>query len=173
MKKAVIALAVALVVALAGISGTQAAAKKMPEPVAKAGEEVKTDYFTVVVPEGWLMPMEVKKQAQDAITAVFATGTGNIAVTLSVMPAPLTGKELATQTAANMEKSGLKTTQPEEKDGLWHVGIDGKGKKGLAIFGSNGKLCTATIIFGEDIAKADALFKNLKANDPAIFPKSI
>lgn len=171
MKRALMVIAAALVLTLAGL--TDASAARKMETAAKAGEEVKTDYFAVTIPNGWIMAAPVKKQPNNGVSTVFATESGNMAVTINVMPAPLGGKEIAEQTAKNMNKSGLKTTPPEEKDGLWLVNIDGKGKKGVALFGSNGKLCSVTIIFGAKLETANELFKNIKADDPALFPKSI
>lgn len=171
MKKFTLLIAFFAALLLAGAPQTDAAARKGANAadIQKAGTEVKTKYFELAIPDGWIMPQPVKQQPNDGVSAVFATEKGNVAITLNVMNVPMDAREIATQTAANMNKTGLKTTEPVENGGLWAIDIEGKAK-GKAWFGSNGKICAVTTIFGADVKLADELLKAIKTENKGLFP---
>lgn len=141
------------------------------QEIQKSGSVVKTKYFELTIPEGWMMPQPAKQQPRDGVSAVFASEKGNIAVTINVMQASMPAEEIARQTAANMQKTGLKTTPPVEKNGMWVIDIEGKAK-GNAWFGSDGKFCSVTTIFGTDVNEANKLLQAIKTGYSGLFPTS-
>lgn len=138
----------------------------------RAGAQIKTKYFELTIPAGWFMPQPVKEQPNKGISAVFAPEDGKLAITINVMPVPISAKEIATQTAANMTKTGLKTSQATEKNGFWVIDIEGKAK-GQAWFGSNGKNCSVITVFGANLASANDILEVLKGTDAKLFPRKI
>lgn len=146
----------ALIMLLGGTTA-QAAVRANPADVLKAGEEVKTAYFHVTIPDGWLMPQKVRDMAKDALAAIFTTDQGNIAVAFTVMKSPGDLKAIATQTAANMRKKGMDAADPVEENGLYVVQVKPKPRKNgrttpqaVSYFGSNGKECAITTITGNN-----------------------
>lgn len=146
-----------------------AQAATQPTPAEKAGATVVTPYFEVTIPNGWIMPYPVKKQPMDGVSTVFATDSGNPAVTINVMKAGMEAKVLAEQTAANMEKSGLKTSKPKESGGLWVVDISGPAK-GQAWFGADGTYCSVITLLGTNYAVANDFLKHVKSKLKKLFP---
>ena len=162
------------------VSGTiiQAEAKGKATGAVKAGTEVKTDYFEITIPDGWMMPQPAKTLPNGAVSAVFASTDKKMAVAVTAMKAEMDAKTIAEQTTANMRKGGMTTTEPVEKDGFYTAEMQPKVKKapnakGLAIFGANGKECTVTIITGTDMQKANELLSALKPLDGARFPTKV
>lgn len=156
----------------------QAESKGNATGVVKAGTEVKTSYFEITIPDGWMMPQPVRKMANGAVSAVFASENKKMAVAITAMNAAMDAKTIAEQTAANMRKGGMTTTEPVEKDGFYMVEMQPKVRKnpnakGLAIFGSNGKECTVTTITGTDMQKANELLGALKPLNGAKFPGKV
>jgi len=172
MKKMVAFCAVVIAAMLMALPVSHAAARKAPAApteIQQAGSVIKTKYFNLTIPQGWMMPQPVKQQPRDGISAVFASEKGNVAITINVMQVALSAKEIAAQTAANMQKSGLKTTPPVEKNGFWVIDVEGKAK-GNAWFGSNGKICAVTTVFGYDTAAANALLGSIQEADAKLIP---
>lgn len=156
----------------------QADAKGKAADAVKAGTEVKTAYFEITIPDGWMMPQTAQKMPNGAVSAVFASADKKMAVAVNAMKADMDAKTIAEQTAANMRKSGMTTTEPVEKDGFYMVEMQPKVRKdpnarGLALFGSNGKECTVTIITGTDMQKANELLGALKPLNGAKFPAKV
>lgn len=154
------------------------AASKGKAAVAKAGTEVKTEFFEIKIPGGWMMPQAVRDMPNGAVAAVFALENRQVAVAITAMEAEMDAKTIAEQTAANMRKGGMDATEPVEKDGFYVVEMQPKAKKdpnavGMAIFGSNGKECTVTTITGTDVQKANELLGALKPLKGAKFPTSV
>ncbi len=73
-------------------------------------------------------------------------------------------------TLENMKKGGITATPLEEKDGLWHAELSGKGK-GSIWFGENNGIVSVTIITGDNVEKADEFFSVLKAKAEGLFPQ--
>lgn len=140
-------------------------------PVKKPGEEVRTDFFSLVLPAGWSMPIPMKSQANGAISCAFVCDKGEPAVAINVLPAPVSGKQLAELMSADMRKNGMKTGQIKESGKLWIMNIEGR-TKGTGWFGSNGEVCAATMIFGQSPERANALLKALKTEDRSLFPEN-
>lgn len=173
MKKTAFCLLVLTAFIFAGHSQPEAAATKAPvSENQRAGAQIKTKYFELTIPAGWFMPQPVKQRPNDGISAVFAPENGKMAMTINVMPAPVSAQEIAKQTVAQMIKSGLKATEPVEKNGFWVVDVEGKAK-GRAWFGADGTLCSIITIFGSDVAAANEILGAVKGADARLIPKSI
>ncbi|MGE9986359.1 hypothetical protein [Desulfovibrio sp. SGI.169] len=153
----------------------QAESKGNATGAVKAGAEVKTAFFEIKIPAGWVMPQPAKEMPNGAVSAVFASEDKKMAVAITAMKAEMDARTIAEQTAANMRKGGMATTELVEKDGFYMTEMRPKAKKdpnavGLAIFGSTGKECTVTIITGADVQKANELLGVLKPLNGARFP---
>lgn len=151
------------------------AAAKGKAEIVKAGAEVKTAFFEVTIPQGWMMPAPVRDMPNGAVAAVFATENRQVAVAITAMKAEMDAKTIAEQTAVNMRKGNMEATDPVEKNGFYVVEMQPKAKKdpkavGIAIFGSNGKECTVTTITGTDVKKADELLGAIKPLNGVKFP---
>lgn len=156
--------------------GVQAAAKTAP--AATAGAEVKTAFFDLTIPEGWMMPQKVRKLPNNAVAAIFATTDKKVAVAMTGMNAPMDAKTVAEQTVANMRKGDLEADEPVRKGDFYVVTMRPKSKsnpdaKGMAVFGSDGKVCTVTTITGTDMAAADKLLQAIKPLKGAKFPTTV
>lgn len=146
---------------------------KTPPLKDMGGQIVKTEYFSITIPAGWSMPMPVKKVPQ-GMSALFGSVKGNLAVTVNVLKAPLSAKEVGNQTLANMRKGGLKTSALKEKNGLFQATVSGK-TTGVAWFGGDSKkgIVSAVVILGNDDEKANTLLRALKPVAPGLFPTSV
>lgn len=155
-----------------GGSGAQSAPVRSG-PAAKAGDEVKTEFFSLKIPSGWIMPYPVNHKP-DGTSAVFGNEKTHVTVTINAIKAPLKLKAFTDMVLPNMKKSGLKTGIPVLENGLYKVVISGK-PQGVAWFGSNGKLCTATVILNEtaNINSANELLEVLKSPVHNLFPKKL
>ena len=145
-----------------------------PETVAaKGGELVKTDYFSVKIPTGWIMPYPVKNRP-DANSAVFAEEKSNLSVTVNAIKAPLSLKEFSNSLLPNMKQSGIKPGKPIMENGLCKIVFQGM-PKGEAWLGANGTLCTAVVILSDsaDISPANKLLQALTSPTPKLFPKKV
>lgn len=174
MRKTALCLLLLAAFSFAGLPQAQAAPNRAPMGEAqKAGTQVKTKYFDLTIPSGWLMSQPAKQlPGNDSLFTAFTKEKDNMGMTISVLAAPNSAKEIAEHTAAQMAKNGLKTTQPREKNGFWMVGIDGKAK-GEAWFGADGKVCSIITMFGEDLSQANEILGALKGANVSLFPKSI
>lgn len=144
-----------------------AGARQKPQA---SGNTVKTDYFSLKIPAGWIMPQPVKKQPGDGLSAAFGLEKGDCVVTLNVMKVSLPAEELATQTAANMRKTGLEVSAPKNDNGFWAFKLSGKAN-GQALFGCDSGLCAATIIMGNSAENAAELLGAIKPIKPGLFPQ--
>lgn len=144
----------------------------MPPLKEMGGQNVKTEYFSLVIPKGWSMPMPAKTMPL-GMSALFGTVKGNLAVTVNVLKAPLTAKEVGNQTLANMRKGGLKTSELKEKNGLYYATISGK-TTGICWFGADtGKgIVSAVVVLGNDGKRANELLKAIKPTIKGLFPTS-
>lgn len=142
-------------------------------PAAKAGDEVKTEFFSLKIPAGWIMPYPVNHKP-DGVSAVFGDERSHVTVTINAITAPLSLKEFTDIILPNMKKSGLKPGIPVLENGLNKVLIRGK-PQGEAWFGSNGKLCTATVILNENtsIGAANEILQALQSPMANLFPKKL
>lgn len=78
---------------------------------AALADEVRTDHFTLNLPSGWTQPQPVQS-AQGATMAILQNAAEQTVVTVAVTPVPLSAKDLAIQTIANMKAAGFTTTEP-------------------------------------------------------------
>ena len=106
----------------------------------------------------------------NGVTALFVSMSQSPAVSITVMETPATAKQLGEMTLENMEKGGIASTPLEEKDGMWHSNLSGKGK-GSIWFGDNNGIASVTVITGDDIEKAEDFFSALSPKTERLFPK--
>lgn len=146
------------------------AAPKLKE---MGGQEIDTQYYKVVIPSGWSMPTPIQKAPDNnGYTALFASMSQSPAISISVMQAPADAKQIGEMTLENMKKGGITATPLEQKDGLWHAILSGKGK-GSIWFGDNNGTASVTIITGDNIDKADEFLSVLEAKVEGLFPKKV
>lgn len=146
-----------------------AAGAPKSKPVADS-KNITTEYFNVVLPQGWIMPEKISKKPQ-GMSAVFANKRTGMAVTVNVLTVPVSASDLANQTIKNMRSGGLKPGKAEKIGNLYRVKISGKAS-GEAWFGSNGQICAATVILGAkpDLKVANEFFAAFRPKDPNLFP---
>ena len=135
-------------------------------------EEVKTDYFTLTLSDGWAMP----KPAQAVNGAVFAIvqyPDGQGAVSITVTPVALPARELAAQTLTNMKSGGFTVSEPVASGDSYVGEFSQAQAKGISYFTSNGKAGSVITIVGTDTgAGKEFLKKNFKPLDAKLFPAS-
>lgn len=132
--------------------------------------EVKNAYFTLELPDGWVQPQPAQ-EVNGSVVVVVAKQKSGTAVSISVMAAPMSAKDIATQTMANMKTGGMQVGEPKEKDGLYEATFSKGAAKGISWFGANGKVCAVTTVIGKSVDDAKVLLKGLKPVDAALFPK--
>ena len=139
---------------------------------AALADEVKTDHFTLNLPSGWTQPQPVQS-AQGATMAILQNAAEQTVVTVAVTPVPLSAKDLAIQTIANMKAAGFTTTEPVAS-GDSYVGEFSKDKaKGISYFCSNGKIESVITIVGASVEAGKKLLKdNFKPLDSKLFPSA-
>lgn len=134
--------------------------------------EVKTDHFTLNLPSGWTQPQPVQS-AQGATMAILQNAAEQTVITVAVTPVPLSAKDLAIQTIANMKAAGFTTSEPVAS-GDSYVGEFSKDKaKGISYFCSNGKIGSVITIVGASVEAGKKLLKdNFKPLDSKLFPSA-
>lgn len=132
--------------------------------------EVKTKYFSIDLPADWIQPQPVQ-EAQGSLVALFANSKDGSAVTITVVANPMSAKDAAAQTVANMKSGGMSPSDPVEKDGLYETSFSQGPGKGMSWFGSNGKEFAVTTVLGSSLDSGRALLKGLKPVDASLFPK--
>ncbi len=132
--------------------------------------EVKTKYFSIDLPADWTQPQPVQ-EAQGSLVALFANSKDGSAVTITVVANPMSAKDAAAQTVANMKSGGMSPSDPVEKDGLYETSFSQGPGKGMSWFGSNGKEFAVTTVLGSSLDSGRALLKGLKPVDASLFPK--
>ncbi len=142
-------------------------------PAATAGSIVNTEFFNLKIPQGWFMPYPVNKKP-DVVSAVFGNQKTDLSVTVNVIKASLPVNQFMNNVLFGMEKSGLKPDKPVKENGLYKVILKGK-PRGIAWFGSNGTLCTATIVLSQspNLIAANELLGALKSPSRSLFPAVI
>lgn len=131
--------------------------------------EVKTPHFTLTLPADWIQPSEVISQ-QGSSVALFQNKSNGTAVTITIVDAPMSAKDVAEQTTANMKSGGMSPSTPKEENGFYVSTFEQGGGKGISYFGSNGKAFAVTTIVGSDVAVGKDLLKHLKATDAKLIP---
>ena len=137
---------------------------------AALADEVRTDHFTLNLPSGWTQPQPVQS-AQGATMAILQNAAEQTVVTVAVTPVPLSAKDLAIQTIANMKAAGFTTSEPVAS-GDSYVGEFSKEQvKGISYFSANGKLGSVITIMGASLDAGKKMLKdNLKPADSKLFP---
>lgn len=97
---------------------------------AALADEVKTDHFTLNLPSGWTQPQPVQS-AQGATMAILQNAAEQTVITVAVTPVPLSAKDLAIQTIANMKAAGFTTSEPVAS-GDSYVGEFSKSRSGVS-----------------------------------------
>ena len=135
-------------------------------------EDVKTEYFTLALSDGWTMPQPVQS-ADGAVVAIVQYPDGKGAVSVTVTPAPLPAKDLAVQTLNNMKSGGFTVSEPVASGDSYVGEFSQQQAKGVSYFTSNGKLGSVITIVGTDTDPGKAfLNKNFKAADANLVPAS-
>ena len=135
-------------------------------------EEVKTDYFTLNLTDGWNQPKPVQN-ANGTVISIVQYPDGKGAVSITVTPAPLSAKDLATQTLNNMKTGGFTVSEPRASGDSYIGEFSQKQARGISYFTSNGKIGSVITIVGTDINPGkDFLNKSFKAADAKLFPAS-
>ena len=137
---------------------------------AALADEVKTDHFTLNLPSGWTQPQPVQS-AQGATMAILQNAAEQTVITVAVTPVPLSAKDLAIQTIANMKAAGFTTSEPVAS-GDSYVGEFSKEQvKGVSYFSAHGKLGSVITIMGASLDAGKKMLKdNLKPADSKLFP---
>uniref|UniRef100_UPI003079A0F7 hypothetical protein n=1 Tax=Desulfovibrio sp. TaxID=885 RepID=UPI003079A0F7 len=131
---------------------------------AALADEVKTDHFTLNLPSGWTQPQPVQS-AQGATMAILQNAAEQTVITVAVTPVPLSAKDLAIQTIANMKAAGFTTSEPVAS-GDSYVGEFSKEQ-----VRANGKLGSVITIMGASLDAGKKMLKdNLKPADSKLFP---
>lgn len=146
-------------------------ARENPKTAAIASGEVRTEFFSIRLPQGWVAPHAPQKKPL-GISAVFANAKTGLAVTFNVLRANMPAAELAKTTVARMRASGLKVTEPARVGNFYRVNLSGK-VGGQAWFMAKDGLCSATVILGANPADANVLLKALEAPDRSLFPAAV
>lgn len=133
-------------------------------------EEVKTDYFTLTLSDGWKLPNPVQK-ANGAVVAIVQYPDGKGAVSVTVTPTPLPAKDLAVQTLNNMKSGGFTVSEPVASGDSYVGEFSQQQAKGVSYFTSNGKLGSVITIMGASLDAGKKMLKdNLKPADSKLFP---
>ena len=138
---------------------------------ALCAQEIKNEYFSVDLPEGWETVKMPQQKGVPGVTEMFANKKINCAVSVSCADTAKNAKEVAEETRAKMMKGGIKAGELVEKDGIYSYPVQRGPAKGAAYYGSNGKTLAIVTIWAGDVEKAKPFFDALKPADPALFPK--
>lgn len=135
-------------------------------------DEVKTDYFSITLADGWTQPNPAQSENGTVIAIVqYPDGTG--AVSITVTPAPVPARDLAEQTLNNMKAGGFTVSTPVASGDSYVGEFSQQQAKGVSYFTSNGKTGSVITIVGTDTAPGKAfLNKNFKPADAKLFPAS-
>ena len=157
-------------------SNNFAATKTLPAPTknyAKSGQPVKTKYFSVTLPSGWVMPEQIKSR-QGGLTCVFLHPKSMNTVNLSIFDIPEKTDKFAKYVADTMKKSGLKTGKLEKVGALYRIPINDKAK-GEGWFACDGKTCVSSVILGEKLDKGavNSFLSAFRPVSQTIFPKKM
>ncbi len=135
-------------------------------------DEVKTDYFTITLSDGWTQP-KPSQSANGMVSTILPYPDGKGAVSITVTPVPLSAKELASQTLNNMKSGGFTVSEPIASGDSYIGEFSQKQAKGVSYFSSNGKIGSVITIVGTDLNPGKAfLNKNFKSTDKKLFPAS-
>ncbi|HIU17302.1 MAG TPA: hypothetical protein IAB01_02500 [Candidatus Avidesulfovibrio excrementigallinarum] len=133
---------------------------------------IETDYFTLDLPAGWTQPQPVQ-QANGVVVAVVQNTSAQAAVSITVTPAPLPAKDLATQTLAGMKSGGFTVSEPVASGNVYIGEFSNGPAKGVSYFGSNGTTgCVVTVLGASTDAGKALLNGYFKSKDSKMFPAS-
>lgn len=167
-------LSIFLVVLILGSWPVEAAlsrpANAKEQKVINAGSSVKTEFFEIKIPEGWMMPQPVKNRPQ-AISAVFANDRADLVVTFNIMHANLSTADFVNGAVENMRNGRIIVAGPKKKNDFSILEISSP-IKGEGWFICKEGLCSATMIMGGSAQAAQPVFKALKTSHPDLFPIS-
>ena len=153
--------------------GLQALAAEKSKPAATAGNVVKTKYFEIAIPKGWVMPKEIRSSKRST-AAIFSNNKALIAVELSVLDSTKSAKEMAEITAKDMRRQKLSVSDPVEvANGFYAMEVDGGPMPYRCWIGANGKLATITSIMGKEIGAANEILKAVRTSQPNMFPLNV
>ena len=164
----------ALLGAMMACITSEAYAARSSQKPQKSASDIKTEFFSINLPAGWIMPQPVKKQPRDSgISVAFVSEADGLAVTITIIRAAADPKDLSAEIAKNMSESGLNASSPEQASGnMWRMKIRGKAQ-GEAWIGSSDGLSSITLILGKDLKPANALLARIKSAPAGLLPQSI
>ena len=135
-------------------------------------EEIKTDYFTLNLPEGWTQPQPVQS-ANGAVIALAQNSADKSVLSIAITPVPLPAKDVASQTLANMKAGGITVSDPVQSGDSYVAEFTQNQSKGVGYFTSNGKVNSVVIIIGSTTDTGKELMnKQFKPADVKLFPAS-
>lgn len=139
---------------------------------AALAEEIKTDFFTLTLADGWVQPQPV--QSANGATMVMVQNTTNgTVVTITVTPASLSARELASRTTANMTSAGFTVAGVRDAGDSCVADFSQGQVRGVSYFSSNGQRGSVVTIMGIGTDRGrEMLQKHFKAGDDALFPAS-
>lgn len=150
-----------------------ALAAEKSKPAATAGKLVKTNYFEITIPKGWVMPKETRSTKRGA-EAIFSNNRVMTAVQLSVLESTKSAKEMAEVTAKDMRGQKLSVSDPvETAGGFYTMEVDGGPMPYRCWIGANGKVAGLTMVLGKDVSAANEILKAVKSPQKGIFPASV
>lgn len=133
-------------------------------------EEIKTDFFTLTLADGWVQPQPVQSVNGATMVMVQNTTSGTV-VTVTVTPAPLPAKDLASQTTANMTSAGFTVSEVRAAGDSCVAEFSQGQARGVSYFSSNGQKGSVVTIMGISTDSGrEMLQKHFKAKDAALFP---
>lgn len=142
-----------------------------PGKAPKAGSNITTPYFSLVIPKGWYMPAEIREQPNGGISAVFALAEGDLAITFNVIPAAVDIPAMSKKITEDMRSRGLEASELQKHGGMSFMLISGK-IGGEIWFGANGQLSAITTLFGKDVKRAKELLTSVKPVESGLFPQA-
>lgn len=135
-------------------------------------DEIKTNHFTITLSDGWSQPKPAQKK-NGMVTSILRYPDGRGAVSITVTPASVTARDLASQTLNNMKSGGFTVSEPKPSGDSYVGEFSQKQTRGISYFTTNGKLGSVITIIATDIGPGKAfLNKYFKAADPKLFPTS-
>lgn len=135
--------------------------------------EIANESFSITLPENWEELKLPDQPDTPGKTFMLVNKKLNCAVSISLAPNAneMTAEQIAETTHKQMQQGGMKVGPVENRDGVFTFTTEKKPATGWAFFGANKKEVAICTIWSPKLENAKALFKALKPDDPAIFPK--
>lgn len=141
-----------------------------------SAEEVKTDHYTIAVPDDW-KKAELTR-AKGGANLILQSRVGMGVVSISIVPEKMDAKALAQGFVKGMSKRGFTFSGIVPVGDAYKTDFTLKDKQvpGVYYYSANGKFCCVIGIMGQDKAAIEdgieLLQKHLKPTDPSLFPSA-